>query len=237
MRPPRCDVCDVDAGGDGGLVTFLARDSDREWREAAARDGLVGHPPDTAWLCAEHIRAGRLLATELTIDRALDRLRLPAVTTPRNGASRPSDTGEGVEIAQLVGDLAVSLSAIAAEAGIARPVVETHEKRDWVPMDRTLPPHCPFVDTTTHSASSAGTTVTLIWERSHWNPAEIATTHTVLHVTSAHGGEVTVSAYPPNGSTCVRPEDLTVQGTPGSTAIEVLSALGLTTRLNQRGRV
>lgn len=190
----------------------------------------MGHPPDTAWLCAEHVEPGGLLATELTIDRALERLCLLAATPPRDGGSLPSEADAGVEIELLVGRLAESLPAIAADAGIARTVVETQEKCDWVPMDRTLPPHCPFVDTTTHSVSSETTTVTLVWERSHWNPDEIAATHAVLSVTSADGGEGRVAAYPPNGSTRVRPEDVSVHGTPGRAVTEVLSALGLTAR-------
>jgi len=130
-----------------------------------------------------------------------------------------------VEIAVLVSELAQSLPAIAADAGIAGATVETEEKRDWMAMDRAFPPHCPFVDTIIHSIQSGSATVRLTWERSHWNPDEVATTHAVLEVASDDGRQWRVLAYPRNGSTRVRAEDVTVRGTPAPAAKAVLSAL------------
>lgn len=73
-------------------------------------DILLNHTPccndhQNLPLCTEHPPAGRLLATELTIDRALDWLRSPTATLPRNSAPLPTETGEGVEIAVLVNEL------------------------------------------------------------------------------------------------------------------------------------
>ena len=76
--PPECVVCDADATPPGALLRFRSRPEDLAWRERAERERLVGHPPDTGWLCADHVEAGRALAAEATLGEAVSRLRHPS---------------------------------------------------------------------------------------------------------------------------------------------------------------
>jgi hypothetical protein len=77
VKPPECVVCGAEAAPPGSLVRFLPRPEDRAWRDRAEREGLVGHPPDTAWMCAAHVEAGRALAREATLGDAVAILRAP----------------------------------------------------------------------------------------------------------------------------------------------------------------
>ncbi|MHC4830856.1 MAG: hypothetical protein ACYTFT_10980 [Planctomycetota bacterium] len=76
MRPPICELCDDRFGeGEGGLVGFARRPSDRAWHERAdAEPGFVGHPPEVAWFCGKHYETAKALA-DLPIDQAMSRLR------------------------------------------------------------------------------------------------------------------------------------------------------------------
>jgi len=75
MRPPLCAVCERDVKSQDGLVRFVSRATDLDWRERARQPGFVGHPPDTDWFCAVHLSPARALAQAHTIDAALATLR------------------------------------------------------------------------------------------------------------------------------------------------------------------
>ncbi|MCC6270283.1 MAG: hypothetical protein IT190_03305 [Microbacteriaceae bacterium] len=75
MRPPFCAVCDRDAEDGGGIVRFVSRSTDLEWRERAQQPGFVGHAPDTDWFCADHVASARALAVTDNIVVALTKMR------------------------------------------------------------------------------------------------------------------------------------------------------------------
>ena len=77
VRPPLCDVCGADCADGGKLIRFALRPSDREWHARADAGGMVGHPPEAAWLCARHVVRGAELSP-LTVDVVLAELRLRA---------------------------------------------------------------------------------------------------------------------------------------------------------------
>ena len=63
MKPPICEVCGEDFGPEeGGLVEFERTPSDMAWyQRAELEEGFVGHPPNVAWFCGEHIEGARRL--------------------------------------------------------------------------------------------------------------------------------------------------------------------------------
>ncbi|MHA1803926.1 MAG: hypothetical protein ACTSU4_05270 [Promethearchaeota archaeon] len=76
MRPPICAVCGerFDPAGKGGLVYFVMRKSDEEWRKRMKKIHSVGHPPWAEWFCAKHYPIAVKYNT-LTIDEAWKRMR------------------------------------------------------------------------------------------------------------------------------------------------------------------
>ncbi|MCF2144794.1 MAG: hypothetical protein ACTSXO_00620 [Candidatus Heimdallarchaeota archaeon] len=71
MRPPICAICDKDLGeGEGGLIYFKQRFSDRVWERKMQRINGVGHPPNAEWFCEKHYPRAKELQ-DLTIDKAI----------------------------------------------------------------------------------------------------------------------------------------------------------------------
>lgn len=111
MRQPECDVCG-EAGDE--LVRFAARDSDRQWRERVEREGMVGHPPDMAWVCEKHAaRAHKLAMAGATIDVALAKLRKEEVgDDPDRGAGRAGHTAIMTTSITVVGAVIVRVGLV-----------------------------------------------------------------------------------------------------------------------------
>lgn len=62
MRPPLCEDCgrEFDPQSEGALVRFPADEDARQWYKRAEEEpGFVGHPPDLAWYCGEHLELVR----------------------------------------------------------------------------------------------------------------------------------------------------------------------------------
>jgi len=79
MRPPICAVCGKrffptgDDSKGGGLIYFVERESDIEWRKHMKEIGGVGHPPNAEWFCAEHYPIA-VKYQNLTIDKAWEKI-------------------------------------------------------------------------------------------------------------------------------------------------------------------
>lgn len=74
MKPPICEVCDDRFDPDSGeLLEFEETASDAEWHRRSAREGVVGHPPNVAWFCADHADRARTL-TDRTLVAALEEM-------------------------------------------------------------------------------------------------------------------------------------------------------------------
>ena len=73
--PPICAICrkDFRDSNEGGLVYFRKTKEGKEFEEKCEK-GFVGHHPDAAWFCGDHIEEARKLKN-LTIDEALEKLR------------------------------------------------------------------------------------------------------------------------------------------------------------------
>lgn len=125
-------MCDADADPAGGLVTFLPRKEDVEWRERCLDSGYIGHPPDTAWLCSRHARTGRELSTAVTIDVALAGLHDPACLEPI--VSRRESGSLRITIAMWERVLRRALPDIAVELGIDQLELEYDAQSTCEPM-------------------------------------------------------------------------------------------------------
>jgi len=184
MRPPECAVCgDEFEAADGRLVTFAERDSDRQWRERAAAERMVGHPPNVEWFCAGHADAAAALA-EQTIDAALSELsavreRLIEV------AIAPTEI-------ELLRGLFADLMPTIVGAADARP--STTSRRSWSPMDGAQPPYCPFDDVDVTTMTGPRATAVLTWDRAMWNDDDPARLTAQLWVTPAGGDDYSISA-------------------------------------------
>ena len=73
MRPPICDICgkSFDPDKEGELLYFKETEKSREFEKKAEEEGFVGHPPNAAWFCGEHLEHARKLS-HLTLDEALE---------------------------------------------------------------------------------------------------------------------------------------------------------------------
>lgn len=75
MKPPICTICRRRFfPPEGGLVTFVPTDEDKEELKRFEEPGFVGHPPNQFWFCGDHIAAARALQ-HLTRTEALPQLR------------------------------------------------------------------------------------------------------------------------------------------------------------------
>jgi hypothetical protein len=69
------------------------------------------------------------------------------------------------------------MPVLLAHAGIPHLRLTHTDDRTWTPMDHTVPPDCPFVDSTVWAAEGGDKgSVSLRLERAHWNPDDIART-------------------------------------------------------------
>lgn len=68
MRPPICEICDLkfvdealNEPGNGGLVEFKPSIEDKAVIARMQVKGWVGHPPNMAWFCKNHIEEARAI--------------------------------------------------------------------------------------------------------------------------------------------------------------------------------
>jgi hypothetical protein len=219
MRSPICDICGADASGDGGgPVTFKPLGSDAAWLERADRGDIVGHPTNVAWLCDKHGPQGRELARTHVLGAALAQIR---------ATDAPSAPGMGVaiEIGELERRLRDVFARVANGVGLAEAPVTKSDERRWTPMDASEPPNCPFTDVSTREASHGGSSLTLTFERAHWNPHEIARASLTF---VAHGTESDFrlsAATPDSGSLVV--DKVVTKGAIPATIASLLANLSL----------
>lgn len=68
MRPPICEVCGERFDpGDGALVECVGDDRSASFDERLEQPGLVGHPPNLGWFCADHRSTADVLAATHTL--------------------------------------------------------------------------------------------------------------------------------------------------------------------------
>src|SRR5690606_29308415 len=141
--------------GEGALVRCVPTASDVVWRERAEREGLVGHPPDVGWFCGKHAEAARELAGRLHLGQVLRELRQREAGLAAGPDEAQSDEPDRLapchpDIGALYSDPRAALSALAEPAGLDPAPLTVTTRRDWHPMDGSVPPDCPFADTTVH---------------------------------------------------------------------------------------
>lgn len=203
MRPPECAVCGADEPSESfSLVTCVATPADVEWREQAAREGLVGHPPDTGWFCGNHADAARELAPSLHLSDVVARVRAasaaPSPAEPvADGLPGPVGDTAGGAIGALYRALVAELPALAAGAGIEPARLRVETSRDWHPMDRTSPPNCPYVDTTRHLGEEDGAELLLVLEEPFWGPDDPTRTYLTLTLSGTGDTDFRVAAWSP----------------------------------------
>jgi hypothetical protein len=199
VKPPECVVCGADAQPPGSLVRFRSRPEDLAWRERVEREGLVGHPPDTGWLCDAHLEAGRALASDETLADAVALLRAPR----GDGAIRP------VAVSDFGARLRALAPQIAEALGVPSPVLVARETRHWHPMDGAVAPDCPFTDDIawTLDESPLSYTSTRAW----WGEGALARASESLIIRTASVSASISGHIPADGSTELVSE-LTVSG-------------------------
>lgn len=76
MMPPMCEICekDFDPDKEGALVYFKKTEESLAFERRAEEQGIVGHPPNAAWFCGDHIEVGKRLI-HLPLDEALGIMR------------------------------------------------------------------------------------------------------------------------------------------------------------------
>ena len=198
------------------------------------REGLVGHPPDTAWLCSEHAPVGRALAPLVDIELALSQMRAADRAAPQDPepASRESEQRPGMEIGAWTRVLRRAIPDLAVEAGcVSIEVEESDGQETYYQMDGSPPEVSPFTWTQQWCASDAGATVCLYTETAYWNTQEVARVEAVMMVTP-HADEAlrcVVAALSPVGSTRIGPEHVrVVEGRPSPMLEALLEEHGLT---------
>ena len=192
-------MCGEEAQPPDSLVRFRSRPEDLAWRERVERDGLVGHPPDTAWLCAAHLEAGRALAPDETLADAVALLR----ASRGDGAIRP------VAISDFGARLRALAPRIAAALGVVAPTLDARETRHWHPMDGAVAPDCPYTDDIvwTPAESPLSYTSTRAW----WTEGTLARASESLIIRTADVSASISGHIPADGSTELVSE-LTVSG-------------------------
>jgi hypothetical protein len=208
VKPPECVVCGADAAAPGELVRFVSRPEDLAWRRRVERDRLVGHPPDTAWLCERHVEAGRRLAPELDLDDAVSRLRASDPSAPPSPEPRVT-TIRGMPIAEFVDRLQLLVTRIAAQLGVPAPDLVPRTTRTWHPMDGAVAPDCPFVDDTTWTSPESP--LTLVGSRAWWSDGVLARAHETLLIRVA-GVSASVSGHIPADRSTDRVGELLITG-------------------------
>jgi len=223
MRPPECAVCGDDfSAPDGRLVTFAERDSDRQWRERAAAERMVGHPPNVEWFCGVHATAAIERAGE-TIDVALRLL-----TASQSGVRQLAIALRDID--DLLRLFRERMPALVGEPTGSAPPARTTTDRTWTPMDGAQPPDCPYVDLEITTLSGSRGTVELRWERAMWNDAEAARRTATLIVEPTLGELCSASATVGDGfdgSIGDATSVLVVLGTPGPELQALLDELAV----------
>lgn len=187
MRPPECAVCGEEfTAPDGRLVTFAERDSDRQWRERAAAERMVGHPPNVDWFCGVHAEAAVSLAGE-TIDVAM-RTLTATESAVRQLAIAPR------AIDDLLHLFLERMPALVGEPAASASRARTTSDRRWTPTDGAQPPYCPYVDLDVTTLAGLRASVEVRWERAMWNDAEPARRTATLFVEPLSGERCSVSA-------------------------------------------
>lgn len=218
MRPPECAVCGADEPSESfALVTCVATSADLAWRERAAREGLVGHPPDTGWFCGDHADVARELAPSLHLSDVVARVRAASagsapVQSPASGLPGPVGDSAGGAIGALYRALVAELPALAAGASIEPARLRVETSRDWHPMDRATPPHCPFVDTTRHWGEEDGAELVLVFEEPFWAPDDPTRTYLTLTLSGTGDTDFRVAAWSPASGAPHVVDDATFRG-------------------------
>lgn len=238
MRPPECDICGKAAED---LVRFAPRASDREWRENADAALEAGHPPDSAWLCETHAARSRELPTDTTIDQALAALsdrqqqgpkqrspkpRRPTTQPPQTPASAGVTPITPTEIGAFERHLRDVFTATAEAMGMTDVRPTTVDDRRWMPMDGSEPPDCPYVDESVREAHDPTRSLTLRFERSHWNGDQIARASVTLAGYQAQRqSEFRVTAHTPALGESLDVTEVSVTGEIPAPVREVLDGL------------
>ena len=223
MRPPECAVCgDEFTAPDGRLVTFAERDSDRQWRERAAAERMVGHPPNVEWFCGVHAQAAIDLAGE-TIDVAMR-----ALTASQSAVQQLAIAPR--EIDDLLRLFRERMPALVGEPEASSSGARTTSDRRWTPIDGAQPPDCPYVDLDITTLVGPRGMAELRWERAMWNDAEAAHRTATLIVEPGLGVRCSVSAAVGDGfegSIGQSASVLFVLGSPGPELQAMLDELSL----------
>ncbi len=78
MKPPMCELCssgfDLSDPELGDLLYFKKTASDKAWYKKAEEPGFVGHPPNAAWFCGDHIKKAKELL-DFPLGEALQQMR------------------------------------------------------------------------------------------------------------------------------------------------------------------
>jgi hypothetical protein len=230
MRPPECDICGKAAEE---LVRFAPRDSDRAWRQLSDADRGAGHPPDSAWLCEFHAARARALPSTTTIDQGRKTLKAPPRRRPTPAPPPTPEVSNGatplipIEIGQFERQLRDVFTVTAEAMGMTDARPTTVDDRRWMPMDGAEAPDCPFVDESVREAHDPTRSLTLRFERSHWNSDQIARASVTLAGYQAQGqSEFRITAHTPASGDSLLVDEVTVTGEIPSPVRETLEALG-----------
>ncbi len=223
MRPPECAVCgDEFTAPDGRLVTFVERDSDRQWRERVAAERMVGHPPNTEWFCRVHAPAAIELAGE-TIDVAMR-----ALTATQSAVRQLAIAPRAID--ELLHLFRERMPALVGEPAASASRARTTSDRRWTPTDGAQPPYCPYVDLDVTTLTGRLGSVEVRWERAMWNDAEAARRTATLIVEPTLGERCSASATVGDGfegSAGDATSVLLVLGTPGAALQALLDELAV----------
>ena len=221
MRPPICDVCGADASEGGALVRAVSSSDDVTWRERAEREGLVGHPPDTGWFCADHVGLARQLAPVTPLPGVLQALRKPDAGA--GSPPEPTAASAGVGVGALYGELRTLLPGLVADLGLDSSAITVRTDRHWHPMDGSQPPDCPFADSTVHELVAGEVRVILRLDSSWWNQDQQARSDVALSVRGAGAADFTVTAWSAASGAPDAVEGVKVAGNPPPAVVALVA--------------
>lgn len=236
MRPPLCDICETDVEPDSGLITFLPRESDLEWHERESVDASLGHPPDTVWVCAAHMRVAAAVAPFTTVEQGLAYTEhagdLDDAQLARAVRSR---RGQGVEIRDWERVLRRMIPDLTVEAGGTDVEIDYVDQNTWWERDDNPPQVDEWARIQQWSNGDDSSAVCLYTTTAFWRRGGVAREEAVLMVTPGRDEKQRwqVGVVTPVGSGRVGASQVDIEGEPSPMMVDLLATYGLLPQTSQ----
>lgn len=236
MKPPLCEICGTEANLNGGLVSFVPNESDLEWRERASEEPTMGHPPDSAWMCADHWPVANALAPFVTLNQGLAYTeRTDALDDAQLARAVQKRREQGVEIQLWERVLRRLIPDLIVEAGGTDVEIEYVEQNTWWERDDSPPQVDEWAWAQQWANRDLEPSVCLYTHTAYWRSGGRARREAVLMVTPGRDDKRRwqVAVLSPVGSECFQPQHVQIEGEPSPIMRDLLATYGLRPAVSQ----